>query len=113
MAHVTENEQLIQEMVAIVVQEVKPEAVILFGSHATGKARLDSDVDFLVVERSPFSAGKDRRKEMTRLWRALSKFPIAKDILVYSLEEVEHWRNARNHIIASALREGRFLYGRL
>ncbi|NPV51910.1 MAG: nucleotidyltransferase domain-containing protein [Firmicutes bacterium] len=84
-----------------------------FGSHATGKARPDSDVDLLVVERTPFSPGRDRRKEMTRLWRALIRFPIAKDILVYSPEEVERWRNARNHIIARALREGKFLYGRL
>jgi hypothetical protein len=45
------------------------------------------------------------------LWRALSQFPVAKDILVYSQDEVEKWRDARNHVIARALREGRVLYG--
>ncbi|HHY47315.1 MAG TPA: nucleotidyltransferase domain-containing protein [Firmicutes bacterium] len=107
------TEQLIREMAATVVQEVKPEAIILFGSHATGSARPDSDVDLLVIEGAPFVPGRDRRKEMARLWRALAGFPVAKDILVYSLEEVERWRNARNHIIARALREGKLLYGRV
>ena len=50
---------------------------------------------------------------MTRIWRALTKFAVAKDILVYSHEEVEHWREARNHIIGRALREGKLLYGTL
>jgi predicted nucleotidyltransferase len=105
------TEQLILKMAAVVAQEVNPEAIILFGSHATGNARPDSDVDFLIVETAPFGPGRDRRKEMVRLWRALAEFAISKDILVYSHEEMEHWRGARNHIIGRALREGRLLYG--
>jgi uncharacterized protein len=50
---------------------------------------------------------------MTRLWRALGGFAIAKDILVYSHDEVERWRSARNHVIARALQEGRLLYGNI
>lgn len=107
------TETLIQEMVAAAAQEVQPEAIILFGSHATGQARPDSDVDLLIIETAPFGANRDRRKELVRLWRALSRFAVAKDILVYSRAEVEQWRNARNHIIARALREGRVLYGQV
>jgi len=104
---------MLREMTAVVVQEVQPEAIVLFGSQATGDARGDSDVDLLVIETEPFGAQRDRRKEMTRLWRALAHFTVAKDILVYSREEVERWRSARNHVIARALREGRVLYGRV
>jgi hypothetical protein len=50
---------------------------------------------------------------MIRIWRALAGFTVAKDILVYSHEEVERWRGARNHVIGRALREGRLLYGTL
>ncbi|HNR31798.1 MAG TPA: nucleotidyltransferase domain-containing protein [Candidatus Hydrogenedentes bacterium] len=107
------TDELIREMAAVVVREVEPEAIILFGSHATGKAVPGSDVDFLVVENGPFGRGKDRRAEMTRLWRALAGFAVAKDILVYTRDEVERWRGARNHIIARALREGRILHGSL
>ncbi|MCL6614251.1 MAG: nucleotidyltransferase domain-containing protein [Firmicutes bacterium] len=107
------SEGLIREMAAVVVREVNPEAIILFGSHATGHARPDSDVDLLVVEAEPFGPNRNRRREMARLWRALAGFAVAKDILVYSRDEVERWRGARNHVIARALKEGRFLYGAL
>lgn len=107
------TDELIRDMAAAVVRVAGPEAIILFGSHARGDADPDSDVDLLVVETRPFGPGNDRRREMTRLWSALAEFPVAKDILVYSREEVERWRNARNHIVARALREGRILYGRL
>ena len=107
------TEQQIREMVAVIEREVDPEAIVLFGSCAAGDARSDSDVDLLVIEKAPFAPGRDRRREMVRLWRALGSFPFAKDILVYSLEEVERWRNARNHIVARALREGRLLSGRV
>lgn len=109
----TAIEELIREMTAVVAREVEPEAIILFGSHATGDARLDSDVDLLVIEATPFGPDKDRRQEMTRIWRALAGFAVAKDILVYSREEVERWRDARNHVIGRAMREGRLLYGTL
>jgi predicted nucleotidyltransferase len=106
-------EEMIREMAAVVAREVEPEAIILFGSHATGDARPDSDVDLLVIEATPFGPGRDRRGEMIRLWRALSGFAVGKDILVYSRDEVERWRDARNHVVARALREGRLLYGTL
>jgi hypothetical protein len=48
---------------------------------------------------------------MTRVWRALAGFSVAKDILVFSADEVERWRGARNHVIARALKEGKVIYG--
>jgi len=107
------TESLIREMAQVAAQEVQPEAIILFGSHATGQAGPDSDVDLMVIETAPFGALRDRRKELTRLWHVLSRFTVAKDILVYSRDEVEQWRDARNHIIARALREGKVLYGQI
>ena len=104
--------ELIAQMAAAIVREVDPEAVVLFGSHARGQAGPDSDVDLLVVEAEPFGPARDRRQEMVRLWQALAHLAVAKDILVYSREEVERWRHARNHVIARAMREGRVLYGR-
>ncbi len=108
------TEALIQEMVLVAASECKPEAIILFGSHATGNAGPESDVDLLVVRSQPFGRDDERRQEMVRLWRALARFPVPKDILVYSRDEVERWRDSRNHIVARALREGgRILYGNL
>ena len=107
------NDALLREMAEVAAAEVQPEAIILFGSHATGQAHPDSDVDLLIVEAAPFGEHRDRRDEMTRVWRALARFMVAKDILVYSRDEIEQWRDARNHVIARALREGKVLYGQL
>lgn len=105
------TEQTLQEITAAIVHEVHPDAIILFGSYATGKARSDSDLDLLIIENSPFGSGRDRRKEIVKLARVLARFKTANDILIYSRNEVERWRNARNHVIATALREGKVLYG--
>lgn len=106
------DEQLLQRMTTAIVEVVDPEQVVLFGSHARGDAGTDSDIDLVVIEAEPFGPGRDRGAEETRLWRALAKFHVPKDILVYSREEVDYWRNSLNHVLARALREGKVLYER-
>ena len=106
------TDTLLDQMVRIIVAEVDPEQVILFGSHARGDQREDSDVDFVVVETEPFGKSRNRRMEAVRLWKALSAFLVPKDILVYSSEEVELWRDSSTHVLGRALREGRTLYER-
>lgn len=108
-----DEENLLRKMVDVIVRERSPEAIILFGSRAKGNAHVDSDVDLLVIEKEPFSPQRSRRKEVARLQMALRELPLSKDILLYSREEFEHWRNSLNHLAGRACREGRVLHGRL
>jgi predicted nucleotidyltransferase len=110
--HDTFDDALLQEMVATLVREADPEAVILFGSRARGDARADSDVDLIVVERVPFSPQRSRRLETARLYMALRKIPVAKDLLLYSRDEFERHKHSSNHVIGRAWREGRVLHER-
>lgn len=112
MKQVEVTETLLQQMVQVIVDEVNPEQVILFGSHARGDASADSDVDLVIVQTDPFSEDRNRNSEAVRLWRALAHFAVPKDILVYSRDEVEYWRDSINNVLARALREGRVLYER-
>ena len=105
-------EKVLEEMTRTIVETVKPQRVILFGSRAGGEARPGSDIDILVIEDEPFGVGRSRRKEMARLSRALSRFDTAKDILIYARDEVERWKESRNHVVGHALRTGRTLYER-
>ena len=106
------TDALLDQMVQAIVAEVDPEQVILFGSRARGDAREDSDVDLVVVEAEPFGPKRSRRQELVRLYHALVEFPVSADILVYSHDDVDYWRDSLNHVLARALREGKVLYER-
>lgn len=106
------TEAIIGEMVQALVEEADPEQVILFGSRARGDSRERSDVDLIVVEAEPFGPERSRHKEMVRLRQALRPFRVPVDVLVYSQEEVDYWRDSLNYVLARALREGRVMYER-
>jgi predicted nucleotidyltransferase len=106
------SEKVLAEMIEAIVREIDPEQIYLFGSRARGDSRAHSDVDLLIVESGPFGLQRSRRREMRRIRRALARFRIPVDILVYSADEVAKWRHSINHVIACCLREGRQLYAR-
>lgn len=106
------SDTLLDRMVQKIVEEVDPDQIILFGSRARGDGHAGSDVDLIVVESEPFGEQRSRRLETVRLYRTLAGFGVAKDILLYSRDEVEYWRDSLNHVLARALREGRVLYER-
>ena len=106
------TDQLLDEIARVIVDEVSPEQVILFGSHATDTTGPDSDVDLLVIASAPFGQGRSRLKEFVRLKHALMPFAVPIDVILYSREEVEGWRDSLNHVVARALREGKVLYER-
>ena len=106
------TEKLLEEITREIVETVNPRQVVMFGSRARNESRSTSDIDLLVIEDEPFGPTRSRRKEMTKLWRALSRFDVAKDILVYAFEEIERWKESRSHVVACALRQGRVLYER-
>ncbi|MBF0179394.1 MAG: nucleotidyltransferase domain-containing protein [Magnetococcales bacterium] len=98
-------------MSASIVETVAPERIILFGSHARGDANDDSDIDLLVVVEDGFQE-RSRWQELQKIRRKLTSFPLSKDILLYSREEVARWQHSANHIITHAIQEGRPLYER-
>ncbi len=110
--HSSSEEALLHQMVETIIREVSPETIILFGSRARGDARPDSDVDLLIVETEPFSPQRSRRKEAARLYIALKGLVISKNILLYSRDGFEHWKDSLNHVVGKAHREGRVLHGR-
>ena len=102
----------LSELVDAMVREVSPEKIILFGSRARGEAVAESDIDLLIVDTRTFGPEHSRWKEMAKLWDLAARFRMPVDILLYSRDEMDKWRDSRNHVIGRATREGRLLYER-
>ena len=98
----------IDKMVRRIAERFDPDQIILFGSHARGTARHDSDMDLLVV--MPVTGSK--RETRIEIRCALHDIHVAKDIIVATPDEVERQRNIVGTIIRPALREGKVLYAR-
>lgn len=100
------TEEKLQEITNKLVAAVHPDKIILFGSRARGDHRPDSDVDLLIIKDS----SEPGHRRVIPAYRALSGSGIAKDILWYTRQEIEDWRDVKNHVTTVALREGRVLY---
>ncbi len=100
------DEALLATMVQRIVDGFQPLRVILFGSHARGTARADSDVDLLVV----MPRLDNRRATTIAMRRALGDLPVCKDIVVTTPDEIDRRGDLVGNVLRRALREGRVLY---
>lgn len=102
----TVDEPLLEEVVRRIVAAVRPEKIILFGSYAYGTPGPNSDLDLLVI----MSSDLPRHKRAALVYRALAGLVIPKDVVVYTPEEVEEWREVPRAFITEIVRKGRVLY---
>lgn len=100
------DDPLVAEVVRRLVRELDPDRIILFGSRARGEHRPHSDLDLLIIKASD----EPPHRRDARAYRAVGVVGVPKDLLWYTPEEVEMWSHSVNHVIATALREGRVVY---
>ncbi len=98
----------IQEMVRRIAAQFHPDKIILFGSHARGDARPDSDVDLLVV----MHPNGSKRARAVEIYGLLAGMGVPKDVIVVTPEEFEAYRDAPGTVIRTARQEGKVPYDR-
>ena len=101
--------ELIEYIVRKIVTHVAPRTVIVFGSHASGQARPESDLDLFVVQDNGGSNRAVRRAIDLLLYGR--RFGV--DIIVRRPEEVE--ANLRDHnpfYVHHIFGKGRVMYER-
>ena len=101
------NERGIRDLCTRIVAQFKPERIILFGSHATGHPRPDSDIDLLVV--LPFE-GRGFRKSLEILNSVNPEFSV--DLIARTPEDIARRYDEGDPMIREALDRGKLLYER-
>ena len=85
------------------------QALVLFGSRATGTARPDSDLDLLVVERTPHLEGQAKVASWWRHFEPLKPLRLPVDLIVSGSADAARLAGSRWHVISEAARHGRVL----
>ena len=100
------EEGVVGRMTQRIVERFSPQKVIAFGSWARGEASPDSDIDFLVI--MPYIGSK--RDCQVSIRRELKEFPVPKDVIVISAEELEREYTRSWSFYKMAVSEGKVLY---
>src|SRR5438874_1876437 len=103
MAIATEIQQLAQR----VAQQFKPEKIILFGSHATGRADAGSDIDLLVVMDHPGSP-----MDQAVAIRLFLNYRQPLDVLVRTPAELRQRLDLGDWFLREVVETGTILYER-
>ncbi|WP_234124868.1 nucleotidyltransferase domain-containing protein [Clostridium hydrogenum] len=100
------NNRDIDKIVNLIVTNVKPDKIILFGSYCYGKANEDSDLDLLIIK--DVNVEKHKRGRQIRKYLRGVKIPI--DILVHTNIEVAKLKDDETTFISEILKSGKILY---
>ncbi len=104
----TSTETALEGIVKKIVTAFNPIKIVLFGSHATGTPKEDSDLDLLVIMESGEGPVK-RAAAVSKLLRP-REFPI--DIVVRTPKEVKHQLEIGDYFFKGIMERGRILYER-
>ena len=103
-----EQEAQLQKLLQTLVEKVRPEKVVLFGSYANGTATPESDIDLLVILESDLR--RDHRQEV--ISKALRPRRVPIDILAYTPAEVQRCMEMPSSFVCHILATGKVLYDR-
>lgn len=101
------NNQDIDKVVNLIITNVRPDKIVLFGSYAYGNPNEDSDLDLLIIKDTEVEKHK-RGREIRKYLRG-TKIPM--DLLVYTNKEIEELRDDKTAFVSQILEKGRILHG--
>ena len=109
MTHRGAVQQKIEQIVQRIIDQYRPEKIILFGSHAYGTPNDDSDIDLLIIKETdrPFN---ERYAEVSGLIRDV-RHGWAVSTFVITPAELDKRMASGDQFITEVLSRGRWLYG--
>ena len=97
----------LEQIVATIATELKPEKIILFGSHARGDAMPDSDYDLFVIV--PYEG--DRTELSARARGSVRKAGVPIDVIVFPRSYLEQrLRDDDSLLLDNVFHDGKVVY---
>lgn len=98
---------LVRKVVERIIESVRAEKIILFGSRAKGRAGPESDIDLLIV----YSGSKSKREVKVAIHKLFEHPDFSLDVFVLTPEELEFQRRVANTLAREATEQGVVCYG--
>ncbi len=96
----------LKKAIEIIVQVAKPDKIILFGSHARGDNKPESDYDLLVLKR-----GLTKQRALTqKIYLSFKDVGASVDVIVADLEKYDQLKTDPYMIYYEAAKNGRMVY---
>jgi len=108
---VSVNKALLRQMAAQIREEIPEAEVRLFGSHARGQAKPDSDIDLLITVTDDWLSHHNRFEVLDRLRWRLSQLLRPVDLLLFSRSQVEQRQGLHSSVVHQAYTHGLRLNG--
>lgn len=105
------SKALLRQMAAQIREEIPGAEVRLFGSHARGQARPDSDIDLLITVTDDWLSHHNRFEVLDRLRWRLSQPLRPVDLLLFSRSQVEERLGLHSSVVHQAYANGLWLNG--
>jgi uncharacterized protein len=106
MASVAVDDKLLKHITDRIVERFHPRRIILFGSHARGDARPDSDVDLFIE----METDKSRYERARYVYELFGLRPWSMDVVIYTPDEFQRYKDWS--FLKTIMREGKLLYER-
>ena len=106
------KDPILKRIVEIIVKELDPDKIILFGSRARGDYNEDSDYDILVLKRGikPEERRPLQRKIRKTFWEKGIYPTTSVDVIVQSVEKFDELKNEVYMLYYAVVKEGIVIY---
>ena len=103
------TKKFIVEIARKIAKDYMPDKIILFGSHAYGRPRKDSDIDLLIIKQTS-ARHIDRAVKIREIIKNENRL-AAIEPLVYTPKEIEERLELEDDFIKTIMEKGVVLYG--
>ena len=107
-----DRDPVLRRIVEVIVREIDPDRIVLFGSRARGDHKEDSDYDILVLKEGvrPEERGKVEGRLLVEFLKARIYRDATVDVIVQSPDKVEELKDVPYMVYYDAHREGVVVY---